>query len=87
MTEQREKKKNVCLEGPPLVGHLLRLFDPNIRGPGLIPGRGTRSHMLLLRLKIPCATIKNQHSQINRYFNNNKILKTWLKCLLSIFQP
>ena len=48
MAEQREKKKNVCLAGPPLVGHWLRLYDPNIRGPGLIPGRETRSNVLKL---------------------------------------
>ena len=35
----------------------------NAGGPGLIPGQGTRSHML--QLKIPSVTTKTQHSQIN----------------------
>ena len=35
------------------------------RGPGLISGRGTRSHTF--QLKIPCTTTKNWCSQIPRY--------------------
>ena len=40
------------------------------RGPGSIPGQGTRSHMLQLRvrtqqLKIPSAATRTRHSQIN----------------------
>ena len=42
------------------------------QGPGLIPGQGTRSHMLQLRvhmpqLKILHATSKIHHSQVNKY--------------------
>ena len=42
------------------------------QGPGLIPGQGTRSHMLQLRvhtpqLKILRATSKIHHSQVNKY--------------------
>ena len=44
---------------------------PLCRGQGLIPGQGTRSHMLKLRahkpqLKIPCATTKTLCSQRKR---------------------
>ena len=51
----------------------LRLHAPNAGGPGSIPGQGTKSHMLQLRvrmpqLKVPRATTKTQHSQINKYF-------------------
>ena len=48
----------------------LRLCAPHARSLGLIPGRGSRSHKLQLRvhkpkLKIPRATAKSWHSQIN----------------------
>ena len=33
------------LTGTSLVAQWLRLRAPNARGPGLIPGQGTRSHM------------------------------------------
>ena len=43
------------LEGPEtsLVVQRLRLRAPRAGGPGLIPGRGTRSHMLQLRVRMP----------------------------------
>ena len=34
--------------GTYLVAHWLRLHTPNVGGLGLIPGQGTRSHMLQL---------------------------------------
>ena len=48
----------------------LRLCTPNAVGVGLIPARGTRSHMFKLRvltpqLKILRATTKTQSSHIN----------------------
>ena len=57
--------------GASLVVQWLRLPAPNAGGPGSIPGQGTRSHMLQLKTphtaaKIPCATTKTQHSQINK---------------------
>ena len=36
-----------------LVVQQLRLCAPNAGGPGLIPGQGTRSHMLQLRPRMP----------------------------------
>ena len=39
----------------------LRLHIPNIGDPGSIPGQGTRSHML--QLKIPHAATKTQHRE------------------------
>ena len=50
--------------GTSLVVQWLRLCAPNAGGPGSIPVRGTRSHMLQLRvympqLKIPCAATKD----------------------------
>ena len=49
----------------------LRLCTPNAGGPGSIPGQGTRSHRLQLRvcmlqLKITHAATKTWHSQINK---------------------
>ena len=41
----------------------LRLCAPNAGDLGLIPGQGTRSHML--QLKILHATTKTQGSQVN----------------------
>ncbi|TEA30837.1 hypothetical protein DBR06_SOUSAS15510001, partial [Sousa chinensis] len=45
----------------------LRLHVPNAGGPGLIPGQGTRSHMLqlsvcMLQLKIPMLQLKILHT-------------------------
>ena len=56
-------RSEVWLSGISLVVQWLRLCTPNAGGPGLIPGQGTRSHMLQLRahmlqLKILCAAIK-----------------------------
>ncbi|TEA37571.1 hypothetical protein DBR06_SOUSAS14910017, partial [Sousa chinensis] len=36
-----------------LVVQCLRLRTPNAGDPGSIPGQGTRSHMLQLRLHMP----------------------------------
>ena len=54
--------------GASLVVQWLRLHVPNARSLGLIPGQGTRSHMLQLRahmlqLKILHASTKTQHIQ------------------------
>ena len=43
----------------------LRLHTPSSGGPGLIPGQGTRSHML--QLKIPHAASKTWCSQIKKW--------------------
>ena len=56
-----------------LVVQWLRLSAPSAGGPGSICGRGTRSHMLQLRvlipqLKIPYATTKTYLSQVNIFF-------------------
>ena len=55
---------------------------PLCRGQGLIPGQGTRSHMLKLRahkpqLKIPCATTKTLCSQRKRdnFWSSEGIIK------------
>ena len=51
-------------EGTPLAVLWLRLHAPNAGGPGLIPHRETRSHMLQIRahvwqLKPSAARLKN----------------------------
>ena len=51
--------------GTSLVVQWLRLHAPSAGAPCLIPGQGTRSHMLQLRvrmpqLKIPCAATKKK---------------------------
>ena len=62
---ENEKFLKNCNETP-LVIQWLRLHAPKARDPGSIPGQGTRSHMS--QLKIPCATTKTWHKQINKYF-------------------
>ena len=53
---------------------------PNPGGPGLIPGQGTRSHMLQLRVHMPplkrfhLPQVKTQGSKINKYEKKKKIL-------------
>ena len=56
-----------------LVVQWLRLHAPSEGGRGLIPGPGTRSHMLqlrvhLLQLKISRDTARTQLSQRNKHF-------------------
>ena len=56
--------------GDSLVVQWLRLCAPNARDPSLIPGQGTRSHMLQPRVPMPQLKIlhvatKTQCSQIN----------------------
>ena len=56
--------------GASLAVQWLRLHAPNAGGWGSIPGQGTRSHMLQLRvcilqLKIPSAATETWCSQIN----------------------
>ena len=58
-------KRIIKVRGTSLVVQWLRLHAPNAGGPGLIPGQGTRSHMLQLRvrmpqIKIPHATSKTE---------------------------
>ena len=74
--------KNDWRGGTSLVAQWLRLHAPNAGGMGLIPGQGTRSHMLPLRvhmpqLKILHATTKTRYRQINKYFSKRK--KEWVK--------
>ena len=57
--------------GASLVGQWLILQDPNARGPGSTPDRGTRSSMP--QLKTLHATIKTWCSQINKYFNKQRV--------------
>ena len=55
---------STIISGTSLVVQWLRLRAPNVGGPGLIPGQGTRSHILQLRvcmlqLKIPHAATED----------------------------
>ena len=75
--------------GTSLMVQWLRLHIPNAGGPGLIPGRGTRSHMPQLRVcmlqrrsKIPCAATKTRPSKKkkkrvskNKYLKREKLLE------------
>ena len=63
--------KNSCM-GISLVVQWLRLSSLNAGSTGLIPGQGTRSHMLQWRSKILCAATKTLSSQINKYPPNPK---------------
>ena len=55
----------------------LRLRAPNPGGLSSIPGQGTRSHLLQLRVRVPQlrilhVTTKTQCSQINKYNKKEK---------------
>ena len=74
--------------GTSLVAQCLRLCGPSGGGLGLIPGQGTKSHMLQLK-KIPHATTKIQdlkcpplRSGAAKWINKNEYLK---KQALDIF--
>ena len=52
---------------------------PKAEIPGSIPGQGTRSHMLQLKIlcaetkiKISCAATETQHSQIDTFLKEKK---------------
>ena len=67
--------------GTSLVVQWVRLHAPNAGGLGLIPGRGTRSHMHATTksphaAKSPHATTKTRHSQNKKI---NKLKKNY-KC-------
>ena len=49
--------------GTSLVVQWLRFCAPNAGVPGLIPGQGTRSH--ILQLKTLCAATKTWHNKNN----------------------
>ena len=54
----------------------LRLHAPNVGGPDLIPGQGTRSHMLQLGIRLPLIKIlhtitRTQNRQI--HFKNPEV--------------
>ena len=56
-------------KGTSLVGQWLRLHTPNVGGLGSIPGKGTRSHMLQIRV---CRLqLKVLHAATEK--NNNKL--------------
>ena len=57
--------------GNSLMAQWLRIWAPNAGGLRLIPGQGTRSFMIQLKIphvatKILWATTKTQNSQINK---------------------
>ena len=64
--------------------HGLRLCTPNAERPGLIPGQGTRSHMLQRRVcmpqwKIPQAAAETWHSQVKKHkqMKNRQLRPCW----------
>ena len=59
------RKRETFRSGSSLVAQWLRLWVPNTGGLGSIPDQETGSHVL--QLKIPRATTKTWHSQINKY--------------------
>ena len=72
---------NSCQWGTFLVVQWLRLCAPNAGGLGLIPGQGTRSHMLLLivcmpELKILHAATERSHVRQRRSKVLNAATKT-----------
>ena len=63
------KAKNYTHISTSFMVQWLRLHAPNAEGLGLIPGRGTGSHVQQLRVQrlqqmVPYAAIKGQHSQL-----------------------
>ena len=75
-----EKKRGIAASelkmrfpGTSLVAQWIRLHTPNAGGPRSIPGQGTRSCMLQLRICMPQlrslhAATKTACNQINKYF-------------------
>ena len=59
----------------------LRLYAPNARGLGSIPGQGAGPHML--QLKILHAATKTQHGHIKNFFLIYKLKKLNLKLKLN----
>ena len=60
--------------GFPILHCLPKFAQAHIHAGGLdlIPGQGTKSHMLQLRIRMPQLktrhdTVRTQHSQINKY--------------------
>ena len=76
-----------------LVVQWLKLHAPDAGGPGSIPGQGSRSHLLQLKIphlatKIedPCTATKTQHSQINICLKRKGRATTkWEKHLQAIY--
>ena len=64
-----------CNLGTSLVVQWLRLCAPYAGGPGSIPGQGTRSHVL--QLKIPHSATKTWSSQINIFEKKKLQLSSW----------
>ena len=72
--------------GTSLVVQWVRLRAPNAGGLGVIPGQGTRSHVLqlgvcILQVKMLHAATKTWNSSINNIKVNIKKVKIELKCL------
>ena len=73
------KKKNE--NGPSLVVQWLWFQAPNAGGPGLIPGQGTRSHMLQLRvlmLQLRLSTAKLINKNILKNKNKNTCIYIYI---------
>ena len=62
----RTRQEEYLRDGTSLVTQWLSHYTPNAGSPGLIPGQGTRSHMLQLR------------PSIGKYINNFFIDYLWL---------
>ena len=52
-TEVLVNRTKVKVQRTSLVFHWLRLCTPNVGGPGLIPGQGTRSYMPQIKVRMP----------------------------------
>ena len=77
--EREKKKKEIskwCALGTSLMVQWPRGYAPNAGSPALIPGQGTRSHMLQWRLKIPCVQLETWCSQINK-LTKKKVVCSW----------
>ena len=93
----KEKQSLIIRIGTSLVVQWLRFCASSGGGPGSIPGQGTRSHMLwlrvhMLKLKILHATAKTQHKKKKKKkkFKENKRKKirirgNCLQCLLRMY--
>ena len=68
-----------------LVGKWIRLHDPKAGSWGSVPGQGTRSYILQLRVHMPQlktlhAATKTQHSQMNIYWKEKCLASTIHQC-------
>ena len=77
----------IGIMGTSLVVQCLRLCAPNAEDPGSIPGQGTRSHRLQLRLCRPQLKIlQAEAEEMKQYAIEHQNMKTLKKAAISLVE-